>query len=141
MHLYRTLLRRLHVSFGDFPVRDWFWLRVPTVQKPAEFLAVMGLGLEAGNLDHAARFADKLREVGDEEGAALQEQIGEEEIGHVRFAADWFRRFTGGLDFDEWHRHLPPPLSPRLMRGLPLNRGHRERAGFSAGFLDRLAEW
>ena len=63
----------------------------------------------------------------------------EEEIPHVQFAAHWFRKFTGGLDFDEWTRHLATPLSPMIMQGRPLNRTARIRAGMDEEFLSRLA--
>lgn len=54
--------------------------------------------------------------MGDEHGAAIQERIGAEEIPHVRFALRWFERFTGEATL-AWAAHLPPPLSPLLMRG------------------------
>jgi hypothetical protein len=59
----------------------------------------------------------------------------------VRFAIHWFERFTGGVDFDVWAAHLPPPLSPLLMRGAPINREARLAAGFPAAFVDALERW
>lgn len=141
MGLYREHLRSLGHDFGDFPVRDWFWERVPSCSSPAHFVATMGMGLEGGNLDHAARFAARFRKAGDEQGAVVQEQVGAEEEGHVRFALTWFRRFTGSDDFASWRAHLPPPLSPMLMRGRPLNREARLRAGLAPAFIDELERW
>jgi uncharacterized ferritin-like protein (DUF455 family) len=141
MAMYERYLAALGVHFGQFPVRDWFWERVPTAATPAHFVAVMGMGLEGGNLDHTRRFAERFRAAGDEEGARLQEIVGDEEVPHVRFGLHWFRRFTAGLDFEAWRKHLPPPLSPILMRGLPLNRDDRRRAGFEDDFLDELERW
>ncbi|MEM7519239.1 MAG: DUF455 family protein, partial [Planctomycetota bacterium] len=34
MRMYRAHLRTLGFEFGDFPVRDWFWQRVPTCTTP-----------------------------------------------------------------------------------------------------------
>lgn len=136
--MYRDHLRRLGVEFGDLPVRDWFWQRVPAVPGPAEFVAVMGVGFEGGNLDHAARYAEWFRAAGDAEGAQLLDQVGEEEVAHVRFAAEWFRRLTGGFDFPSWKRRLPAPLTPTVMKGRPLNRPARRRAGLDDAFLDGL---
>jgi uncharacterized ferritin-like protein (DUF455 family) len=99
------------------------------------------MGLEGANLDHAARFAERFRAIGDEAGASMQEVIGAEEVPHVRFAIRWFRRFTEGAEFEAWTQHLPPPLSPLLMRGSPMNREDRRRSGFSEAFLDELARW
>ncbi len=141
LKLYREYLHDHGVRFGDFPLRDWFWTRVPQSQHPAEFVAVMGLGFEGGNLDHAERFARWFRDAGDAHGADILERVCAEEERHVRFAARWFRELTGGLSFEAWRAHLPEPLTPTMMRGHALNRPARERAGFDATFLDRLAEW
>jgi uncharacterized ferritin-like protein (DUF455 family) len=101
----------------------------------------MGLGFESANLEHTLSFATRFREAGDEEGARIQEQVGHEEIAHVRFGARWFEAFSGPLEFDAWKDALPRPLSPTLMRGRPLDRNARTRAGFSSEFLDRLDAW
>ena len=141
MGLYAEHLAELGHAFGDFPVRDWFWQRVPAAATAAEFVATMGMGFEGGNLDHTLRFAERFRAAGDRRGADLQRTIFEEEIPHVRFALAWFRRFTGCDDFSSWLHHLPPPLSPMVMRGRPLERSGRARAGFTASFVDELEQW
>jgi uncharacterized ferritin-like protein (DUF455 family) len=141
MQLYRAYLEELGFAFGAFPVRDWFWERVPRAETPAQFVAVLGIGFEGGNLDHAARFAARLRAVDDEAGAAIEARVAEEEIPHARFALHWFEKFAGAADFATWMRHLPPPLSPLVMRGEPIDREARRRAGFSDAFIDELARW
>ncbi|MFO0676933.1 MAG: DUF455 family protein [Polyangiaceae bacterium] len=141
MAMYRKELAKVGIAYGDLPVNDWFWMRIPTASSPAAFAAAMGIGFEGGNLDHAERFAARFEDVGDTEGAAIQRVVGDEEIAHVAFAVHWFREFTGGLDFDTWCAHLPAPLSPMVMRGSPQNRRARERAGLDAAFLERLAAW
>lgn len=139
MGLYREALESLGCAAGEFGVRDWFWQRVPAAKGPAEFCAVMGLGLEAANLDHSRRYARWLREAGDARGADLQDLVGEEEVPHVRFALHWFRRFAGAADFATWRAHLPPPMSPVLLRGLPLDADRRARAGMDPSFIEQLA--
>lgn len=138
---YEVELARLGHPFGSFPVRDWFWERVGSVQTPAAFCAFVGLGLESANLDHTQRFEDALRAAGDERAAALTESIGREEIAHVRFAARWFRHFTGTLDFDAFVSALPAPLSPMLFRGRPLDRAARLDAGWPSEMIDALERW
>jgi uncharacterized ferritin-like protein (DUF455 family) len=138
MAMYREALESLGFAVGDFGVRDWFWQRVPAARGPAEFCAVMGMGLEAANLDHSQRYTRWLREVGDVRGAELQMLVGEEELPHVRFALHWFRRFAGAADFETWRAHLPPPLSPVLLRGLPLDVERRARAGMDPLFIEQL---
>jgi uncharacterized ferritin-like protein (DUF455 family) len=141
MHLYAGHIERLGFAIGDFPVRDWFWERVPRCADAASFVATMGVGVESANLEHSASFAARFREVGDEEGARLQEQVGHEEIAHVRFGVRWFRAFRSTLEFETWRRALAPPLSPLLMRGRPLQREARLRAGQTEQFLDELDAW
>jgi uncharacterized ferritin-like protein (DUF455 family) len=141
MRLYATHIESLGCAVGDFPVRDWFWSRVPAAATPAAFVATMGLGFEAANLDHTRRFAERFRGAGDEAGARLQETVAHEEIAHVAFAAHWFRQFEGELSFDTFCRALPEPLSPMVMRGEPIDRGARAAAGFDAAFLDELERW
>jgi uncharacterized ferritin-like protein (DUF455 family) len=141
MHLYAEHIARLGFTVGQFPVRDWFWERVPRCADAASFVATMSLGIESANLDHSASFAARFREAGDEEGALLQELVGREEVAHVRFGARWFRAFHSTLDFETWRRALAPPLSPILMRGRPLQRETRLRAGQTEQFLDELEAW
>ena len=139
--IYAEQIVRLGFGVGAFAVRDWFWERVPTAKTPASFVAVMGLGLESANLEHAASFAARFRQVGDEDGARAQELVGREEIAHVRFGVTWFEAFAAPLDFEIWRRALPEPLTPLLMRGHPLQRDARRKAGQSDRFIDELEAW
>lgn len=141
MLMYREHVERLGFPIGAFPVRDWFWERAPRAERPEQFLALMGLGFEAGNLDHAQRFEHMFREAGDDHAARLMRVIGEEEVQHVAFAVHWFTHFAGGFDFERWQRALPAPLSPMLMRGRPLARERRRLSGFSDLFLEQLDAW
>jgi uncharacterized ferritin-like protein (DUF455 family) len=141
MRAYQAHIERLGFSTGAFGVRDWFWERAPSAPSALSFVALMGIGFEGGNLDHTQRFARMFREAGDERGAVLQEVVGGEEERHVAFAAHWFRNFAGALDFARWCAALPPPLSPMVMRGQPLARSARMRAGLDAEFLDELEAW
>jgi uncharacterized ferritin-like protein (DUF455 family) len=141
MNLYRAHIEELGFAVGDFGIRDWFWKRVPTCPTKISFVALMGMGLEGANLERAPDFAARFRAVGDEAGALLQERVAREELAHVRMATRWFERWTGGCDFDEWARQLPPPLSPWLMRGEPVARELRLRAGMPEAFVTALAEY
>ena len=133
--------RALGMELGEHPVRDWFWQRVGSVETPAQFVALLGLGFEGANLDHSARYAGLFRAAGDEAGARLQETIGAEERAHVRFAAHWFARFAGALDFDTWLAHLPRPLTPMVLRGTPFARAARLDSGLPADFVAALEQW
>jgi uncharacterized ferritin-like protein (DUF455 family) len=141
MRMYGEHMATLGLAFGDRPVNDWFWERVPLSASASHFAATMGMGFEGGNLDHATRFADRFREAGDVVGASLQARVAEEEIPHVAFATHWFRALTKDVDFDVWRAHLPEPLTPMIMRGQPMNHDARLRAGYPTPFLARLAAW
>ncbi|HEX6886059.1 MAG TPA: DUF455 family protein [Planctomycetota bacterium] len=137
--LYRAHLAHLGATCGDFPVRDWFWERVGGVRDELAFVAWLGLGLEGANLEHSARFAAAFRAAGDEEGARILERVEHDEVGHVAFARAWFEHWSGApLDYERWRAVLPRPLTPAVLRGLPLNRTARARAGLDAAFLARL---
>jgi uncharacterized ferritin-like protein (DUF455 family) len=138
---YEAALQELGFEVGAFPVRDWFWDRVPSSATPLQFVATFGMGLEGANLDHTARFAQRFRAIGDERGAALQELVGAEEVPHVRFALHWYRAWAGEETLASWSSELPAPLSPLLMRGSPLDRSRRREAGFSEAFVDALDRW
>jgi uncharacterized ferritin-like protein (DUF455 family) len=140
LQLYLAHLRSLGSEFGAYPVRDWFWERVPRCESPAAFVALQGLGLEGANLDHCPRGAAQLRAAGDEAGARILERVQEDEIGHVAFAAHWFEHFTGApLDYQRWRAALPAPLTPALLQGKPLALAARRRAGMDESFLAQLA--
>jgi len=141
MALYREHIENLGCKIGDFGVREWFWKRVPSCPSKLSFVSVMGMGLEAANLEYAADFAARFRAVGDEQGARIQERIAKEEIAHVSFATRWFARWTGGCDFETWAAELPPPLSPWVMHGHPIAEGVRQRAGMSAEFIQALTAY
>jgi uncharacterized ferritin-like protein (DUF455 family) len=138
---YRAEIERLGFHIGEFAVRDWFWQRVPQCANKIEFVALMGMGLEAANLEHAPLFGERLAAAGDARSAELQARIAQEELGHVRFAVHWFERWTGGLSFARWRAALPEPLSPLMMRGKRFDRAARLRAGMREPFLSQLECW
>jgi uncharacterized ferritin-like protein (DUF455 family) len=120
----------------------------------------MGLGFEGGNLDHTRRFQADFASAGDDRALAIVAQVHDEEISHVRFGLHWFRKFTGVAevptgpaptgevqgstpfdDFAHWRNTLPHPLSPVLMKGVPLDLEARRKAGMGEEFLTRLDKW
>jgi len=141
LQLYDRWLTSRGFHYGEFAVRDWFWERVGSCRTPLQFVALMGMGLEGGNLDHTLRYEEWFREMGDQEAAQIQEQICREEIPHVRFAIHWFRTWTGGLEFERWREEIVAPLSPSLLQGKTLNRVAREAGGFDLAFLEELITW
>lgn len=141
MKLYEERINSLGHKLGDFQVRDWFWERVPESEDAIEFVALLGMGLEAANLDHTERFSSWFRSLGDERSAQIQDQVGQEEIAHVRFATHWFKEWTGDVAFSTWCEKIPPPLTPMLMRGKTLHRERRRKANFPDRFCDDLESY
>ena len=141
MGLYEEHMHTLGHALGDFPVRDWFWERVATCTTPLQFVAFIGMGLEGANLEHTERFSTWFRTLGDLRGADIQDQVGREEVAHVRFATRWFRTWTGDVDFTTWCSHLPPPITPLLLKGKTLGRERRRKAEMPETFLDELDAW
>jgi uncharacterized ferritin-like protein (DUF455 family) len=141
MNLYREHIEALGSSIGSFGIRDWFWKRVPSCPTKVAFVALMGMGLEAANLEHAPNFAAVLRAAGDETAARIQEQVAREELTHVRFGTRWFTRWTGGCRFEDWLAELPPPMSPWVLKSEPLATRERLSAGMPAEFLQALASY
>jgi uncharacterized ferritin-like protein (DUF455 family) len=140
LRMYAEHIRALGSDVGEFGVRDWFWKRVPSCRTKVEFVAVMGMGLEAANLEHAPSFAARFRLAGDERGAEIQERIAAEEVAHVGFATRWFTRWTGGCEFATWAEQLPAPLTPWVMHGVPIAEDARRRAGMPSEFIQKLRE-
>jgi len=141
MNLYREHIEALGHAVGEFGIRDWFWKRVPTCEDKVSFVALLGMGFEAANLEHARNFAARFREIGDEAGAVIQDRIAHEEVAHVAFATRWFTRWTGDCRFDEWARRLPPPITPWVLQGAPLAEAARRHAGMPAEFVAALAAY
>lgn len=138
---YAAHVERLGFAVGDFGVRDWLWQRVSTAASPTAFAALLGLGFEGGNLEHALDFSARFRAAGDEALALTAERVAREEVRHVRFALRWYQRWRGPLSFEHWRGDLPPPLSPSVLRGRELALDLRRAAGLDDAFLEQLAAW
>ena len=69
--MYARRLEELGACYGDHAVRDWFWQRTLQCETPLHYVALMGLGFEGGNLEHAQRFSAQLANVGDGVTAGL----------------------------------------------------------------------
>ncbi len=129
------------VTLGEVPMNRYFWDALSGVDDPRRFLAGLALTFEQANLDFAARWAGAFRAAGDEVTARVLDGVLEDEIRHVRHGLSWFQRWTppGGSLWDDVLSALPAPLTPARAKADPMLRAPRERAGFDADYLDRLA--
>lgn len=141
MQGYARLLQEAGYEPGSFPVKDSFWDRVPRCETPGQFVALVGMGMEGANLEHAPAFAERMDKVGCTSAAEFLRQVALEEQGHVQFGVTWFAHFVGPVTFDNWVKQLPPPWSPLLMRGPRLEVEARRAAGMPSHFIQELEAW
>lgn len=139
--LLRERLGELGGTYGDLPAHDGLWEAAQeTGHSLVARLAVVPLILEARGLDISPSLLEQMRDVGDEESAAIFEIIYRDEIGHVAVGAKWFRYLCHrqGLrpekTFQELVRkHFRGALKP------PFNDLARARAGLTPGFYRALS--
>lgn len=138
---YLERMRECGVRFGDFPVNGFFWENVAPMATPLDYVTRLSLTFEQANLDYARHYSRVLREVGDASSAALLGRIYRDEIGHVGYGLEWFRRWkpAGTTDWEAYRAGLVFPLSPsRGKGGVAFNREGRRRAGLSEDFVREM---
>ena len=139
--MVRDRLRQLDADYGDLPAHDGLWEAAHhTRNSLTARLAVVPLILEARGLDVTPSMRDKLRELGDEDSAAIFDVIYEDEKGHVAIGAKWFRFLCAREKRD------PAAAFQELVRanfrgGLkaPFNDLARAEAGLTPGFYRSLS--
>lgn len=142
-HHYTLLASHLGTlgrAYGDFPAHNGLW--EAAAKTAGDVLARMGLVpriLEARGLDVTPGIQRKLRQAGDEKGAAILDIILRDEVGHVAIGNHWYRHLCAARG------ESPEPMFARLLREYavppphpPFNEAARIRAGFSA---EELAAW
>jgi uncharacterized ferritin-like protein (DUF455 family) len=99
----------------------------------------MGLTLEQANLDFAGIYADAFRSGGDARSGQVCEAVQRDEIGHVRCAATWLRRLSGGAsDLEAYTEAVPFPFAATRAKGRQFDVDARRRAGLSAEFIEAV---
>ncbi len=95
-------------------------------------LALVPRTMEARGLDVSPGIRDKLRLVGDHEGAAILEIILRDEIGHVTIGNHWYHWVCTerGLDPIKTNAELTQQYGAPSLRG-PFNVEARRQAGFT----------
>jgi uncharacterized ferritin-like protein (DUF455 family) len=142
----RMYLQRLteHGSaLEEHPRSDYFWKHVPTIATsphgPRAFLCAMGLTLEQANLDFAGLYADAFHSGGDARSGQVCEAVQRDEIHHVRCAAIWLRRLSGGAgDLEAYTEAVPFPFAATRAKGRQFDVDARRRAGLSAEFIEAV---
>lgn len=147
--LYLERLRALGHELSHFaPHSDYFWRHVPAMDAsphgPRSFLCAMGLTLEQANLDFTLLYRDAFQAAGDEESALACQRVHDDEVRHVRVAAQGLRLLLrrdgpgAAAPSDEvaaYEAAVPYPLSAARAKGRRFDAAARRRAGLSDAFI------
>jgi uncharacterized ferritin-like protein (DUF455 family) len=140
--MYIDRMRDCGVEFGTYPVSGQFWQIIEPMQSPMDFVSRLSLTFEQANLDFSQHFAKVFKRIGDNETAAVLEQIYLDEIGHVQHGLEWFRQWKDPAqsDWDAYQDSLEFPMSPQRGRApsIQFNRDGRKRAGLTEDFIDAI---
>jgi uncharacterized ferritin-like protein (DUF455 family) len=137
-------LRRMEecgIRFGDFVLNRFFWDSIAPMETPLDYVTRLSLTFEQANLDYARHYSGLMREAGDEKTSRILSRIYHDEIGHVGYGLQWFRRWkeAGASDWDAYRRQLHFPLSPARGRGnAPFNAEGRRQAGLTETFIREI---
>jgi len=129
------------VSFGELPINGFFWKAVAGMETPMDYVTRLPLTFEQANLDFSLHYRDVFRREGDEAAATLFQTIHDDEISHVAYGLNWFRKWKepGEADWPGFARRLVFPLSPiRAKARRLLDRDGRLQAGLDPCFIREL---
>jgi len=144
LELYLGRLEAEGAGLGQTPLSDYFWKVLPTRESDAgdilSFLAGMGLTLEQANLDFTILYRDAFRAAFDEETARVLQVVHDDEIGHVKLAATWFRKLKDPSKsfYDAYTEKVPFPLSAARAKGRRFEIGARRKAGLDDDTIERV---
>jgi uncharacterized ferritin-like protein (DUF455 family) len=142
--LYLARLESLGSKLHEHAASDYFWKHEPALDASPHgaraFLCALGLTLEQANLDFTLVYRDGFAAAGDSESARVCQQVHDDEVRHVRLAAEWLQRLTPDApdDLSAYERAVPFPLGLARAKGRRFEAAPRERAGLSPEFIERV---
>lgn len=138
-------LEELGFRWGHWPVHLGLWQAVHSEDSLLDRILIVHRYLEGSGLDAGTRLLQRLDGLPKRDVCwSAVETIHREEVGHVDFGSQWYRRICRleSLEPDEDFRQRMTRLRAVLpYRTEPLARDVRLRAGFTVGELDFLEEW
>ncbi|MEZ4743119.1 MAG: DUF455 family protein [Bdellovibrionota bacterium] len=140
LRLYISRMSELSVTFGDIGVNSFFWNSLKGIKSPLDYTIKMSMTFEQANLDYSRYYEEVFSSVGDIRTAELMQTVYKEEIGHVKYGLEWFRRLKDP-SLTEWQAYkkgLEFPLSPSRGKGMIFDKNARVQAGMSNDFIDRM---
>lgn len=143
LSLYLNRMRDFDVSFGDYPLNNFFWTFMERIETPEEFFSVISLTFEQANLDFCHYYQEVFLEIGDSTTAEILKIVYEDEIKHVARGKVEMER-TGGTVKNLWDYYcmvLPIPLTPARAKGILFDKEGRQKAGLGDQYIKALMEY
>lgn len=144
VQLYSKRIQELGGEFGSLPLFRHFWVQTQYIHSPLHYVSTMPLTLEMANLDFAPIYGKAFLQAGDELSADLMTTILNDEIAHVRFGVQWFKRLKPKElnEWDTWKDTISNmQMTPRRAKGSHFNRESRIKAGVSESWIQQLQEF
>lgn len=139
-----TEIDKLGFKWGDWPVHTALWTATSTNDSLLDRILIVHRYLEGSGLDAGDTLFRRLTAVEAPSIKLAVKRIGEEEVGHVLFGSVWYRgicrleKVDPNVDYFSRMTKLRGILPKRIE---PINRGLRQKAGFSdleIEFLENL---
>lgn len=127
--------------WGSFPVHLSLWFATSVQDSLLDRIIIVHRYLEGSGLDAGDKIIKRLWGAGKKDLLDAVKVIVDEEVGHVSFGSDWFKKLCTEqkLDADEVFKERILALQTRLpKRVLKLNREVRRQAGFTEAEMDVL---
>jgi uncharacterized ferritin-like protein (DUF455 family) len=133
-------IQDLGFQWGDWPVHLALWAAVSVEDSLLDRILIVHRYLEGSGLDAGSYLIQRLDGVKDGKNTRkIVGQINLEEIGHVDFGSQWYRKICKfeGLDADEDFPRRMESLRMKLPKRMEkINRELRRKAGFTENEID-----
>ena len=137
--LYVERLNELGFEFGDFPINDFFWRQMKSLETPSQYLATMSLTFEAANLDFAFLYHKIFKDMEDFKTASILETVLKEEISHVAIGAHYLNLWKKDKSLWEYYlESLPYPITPARAKGKIFREEERLKAKLPLDFVQNM---
>ncbi|MFP5519755.1 MAG: DUF455 family protein [Bdellovibrionia bacterium] len=134
-------------KWGDFPVHTALWGATSKDDSLLDRILIVHRYLEGSGLDAGDYFVKRLDAVDSPLMKAAVKQINDEEVGHVYFGSQWYRRICeleGVSAQDDFVPRMIQISTKVPKRVENINHEVRKRAGFTESeiyFMEKLREW
>lgn len=136
--LYCNRMKDWGVSFGDYPLNNFFWRQMGKLETVAQFFSLMSLTFEAANLDFSLYYKNIFTELNDMKTAKILNIVYEDEISHVALGRKWLDSWKNDKTLWLYYLELLPDLiTPSRSKGIMFDRKGRERAGLDKDYIDQ----